>query len=80
MMLATLTFYTFTFEDLACLSHLDCRTGNQITEVIPGNGALTPNVCYELMKVSQKQVPDGDVALERNPAYATMLSSAHVNP
>ena len=80
MMLATLTFYTFTFEGLACLSRLDCRTGNQITEVIPGNGALTPNVCYETVKVSQKQVPDGDMALERNPAYTTILSSAYVNP
>ena len=62
------------------MSPLDCRTGNQMTEDIPGNGALTPNVCYEIMKVSQKRVPGGDVALERNPAYATMLSSAHVNP
>ena len=50
----------------------------QVIGVTPGSGILTPNVSYELTKISQKRrVPHSNVELERNPAYATSLC---VNP
>ena len=58
------------------------RPGNQLhgEEGIPGSDVLTPNASYELTKITQKrQASHGHVDLERNPAYATVMSSPHAN-
>ena len=51
------------------------RTEDRTKGSIPGSGILTPNVSYELTNISQKRrVSQGNVELERNPAYAITAS------